>query len=146
MLHKKALVSIARNEDITLAVNSCLDQLEIPNLTGKTILLKPNVGREADPRQAINTNPEVVSAVFNYLREKFNANYMLGDSPIINTDTRKAFKQAGYSELMNDSKLQFIDLDDRPPIELDIPKGRILKKIKVTRYWEEIDYIISIPV
>jgi len=146
MLRKKALVSIARNEDITLAVNSCLDQLEIPNLTGKTILLKPNVGREADPKQAINTNPEVVSAVFNYLRKKFNARYMLGDSPIINTDTRKAFKQAGYSELINDSNLHFIDLDDRPPIELDIPKGRILKKIKVTRYWEEIDYIISIPV
>ena len=146
MLRKKALVSIARNEDITLAVNSCLDQLEIPNLTGKTILLKPNVGREADPKQAINTNPEVVSAVFNYLRNKFNARYMLGDSPIINTDTRTAFKQAGYSELMNDSNLHFIDLDDRPPIELDIPKGRILKKIKVTRYWEEIDYIISIPV
>jgi uncharacterized protein (DUF362 family) len=146
MLSKKALVSITRDEDIRLAVTSCLDQLKIPNLTGKTVLLKPNVGREADPKQAINTNPEVVSAVFDYLRKKFNARYMLGDSPIINTDTRKAFEQAGYSELINDSNLYFIDLDDRPPVELEIPKGRILKKIKVTGYWKEFDFIVSIPV
>lgn len=143
---KKPLVSIARNENIALAVRQCLDQLILPDLSGKRILLKPNVGREVDPKLALNTNPDVVEAVFNYLREKFNASFLIGDSPIINTDTRKAFSQSGYSKLLEDDKIQFIDLDDRPPIELDIPKGNILKKIKVTGYWNEIDYIISIPV
>ncbi|MFX1392481.1 MAG: DUF362 domain-containing protein [Promethearchaeota archaeon] len=141
---KKPIVSIARNEDITSAVKSALDQLKLPDLTGKTILLKPNVGREVDPKLAINTNPEVVSAVFKYLKEKFKAKYLIGDSPIINTDTKKAFKQSGYSELISDNNLHFVDLDDRPPVELDITEGRILKKIKVTGYWKEIDAIISI--
>ena len=142
----KPIVSVAHNENITLAVESCLNQLKIPDLTGKTVLLKPNVGREVDPYLGINTNPEVVSAVFNYLREKFKARYLIGDSPIINTDTQKAFQQSGYSKLLKHDDLQFIDLDNRSPVELEIPNGRILKKIKVTGYWNEIDYIISIPV
>jgi len=145
-LKNRPVVSVARSKNITLAVKSCLDQLRIPDLTGKNILLKPNVGREVEPNQAINTNPEVVRAVFNYLKDHFKANYFIGDSPIINTDTKKAFEQSGYSELINNEGLHFIDLDDRPPIELEIKKGKILKKIKVTGYWDEIDYVISIPV
>ncbi len=142
----RSIVSVVRNENITTAVNSALDQLKIPNLTGKTVLLKPNVGREVNPRLAINTNPDVVTAIFNYFKVRFKAKYLIGDSPIINTDTRQAFKQSGYSELLNANGLQFIDLDDKPPIELEIPNGKILKSIKVTGYWKEIDYIISIPV
>jgi len=142
----KPIVSVVRNENISLAVNECLNQLKIPNLSGKSILLKPNVGREIDPKLGINTNPEVVEAVFRYLKEKFNANYFIGDSPIINTDTRKAFVQSGYSRLLDNNGIQFLDLDSKAPIELDIPNGKILKKIKVTGYWNDFDYIISIPV
>ena len=71
------VVSIARNENIAFAVNSCLDRLDIPDLTGKSVLLKPNVGRVVDPKQAVNTNPDVVTAVFHYLRERFKANYFI---------------------------------------------------------------------
>ena len=115
---EKPVVSVVWNEDITLAVNSALDQLKLPDLTGKTVLLKPNVGRETSPKLGINTNPEVVDAVFNYLRNRFKANYVIGDSPIINTDTIKAFDQSGYSTLLEDENLQFLNLDDISPTEL----------------------------
>ena len=143
---KKPFVSLVRNDDITLAVKNCLDQIEIPDLTGKTVLLKPNVGREIDPKLAINTNPDVVRATFEFLKNKFDAKYLIGDSPIINTNTMKAFKQSGYTSLLSQDDLFFIDLDDKPPITLEIPNGRIIKEIRVTGYWNEIDYIISIPV
>jgi len=142
---KKPIVSIVRNDNIGQAVKSCLDKLELPDLTGKTILLKPNVGREVNPNLAVNTNPEVVRAIFEYLNDRFDARFLIGDSPIINSETKKAFIQSGYEGLLNLDGLQFIDLDERPPIELEIPDGRILKKIKVTGYWDEIDSIISIP-
>ena len=54
----KAIVSLARNENIELAVIQALDQLKLPDLNNKTILLKPNVGRETDPKLGINTNPD----------------------------------------------------------------------------------------
>jgi uncharacterized protein (DUF362 family) len=142
----KPIVSIARNKTIAKAVQTTLDNIDIPDLKGKTVLLKPNVGREVDPKLGINTNPEVVEAVFNYLKEHFSANYLIGDSPIINTDTKKAFQQSGYSDLINNKDLQFIDLDERSPIELVIPEGMLLKSIKLSGFLKEIDYIVSIPV
>ncbi len=145
-IEKRPIVSVARNENITQAVNLVLDQLSIPDLTGKTVLLKPNVGREADPRSGVNTNPDVVRAVFNYLKKRFKAKFLIGDSPIINTDTRNAFKKSGFSELINDPEIHFVDLDSKPFIEVDIPNGKILKKIKLIGYLNEIDFIISIPV
>jgi len=143
---KKPIVSIARNIDISKAVDDALDKIQIPNLSGKTVLLKPNVGREADPKLGINTNPEVVEAIFNYLRDRYEANYLIGDSPIINTDTLKAFEQSGYNDLLKDDDLQFIDLDELNPVKKEIPNGKILKSIRITGYYHDIDYFISIPV
>lgn len=142
----KPVVSVAKNEDISSAVDWTLDKLFLPDFTGKTVLLKPNVGREADPNLGINTNPEVVRAVYDYLKGRFKAKFLIGDSPIINTDTKKAFEQSGYSSLLREPELKFIDLDEKPPIELEIPDGKVLKKIKVTGYWNNIDHIVSIPV
>ncbi len=145
-MEKKPVVSITKNKDTNLAVETCLNRLNLPDLTSKTVLLKPNVGREADPKIAVNTNPEVVEAVFNYLNQKFKARYLIGDSPIINTDTQKAFQQSGYSKLLGHDDIEFIDLDSEGFIELEIPKGKILKKIRITPFFNKIDYLISIPV
>jgi uncharacterized protein (DUF362 family) len=140
------IVSVARNTDISKAVDIALDNIEIPNLSGKIVLLKPNVSREVDPKLGINTNPEVVEAIFNYLNDRYEAKYLIGDSPIINTDTYKAFEQSGYKNLLKNDDLQFIDLDDRSPVNIEIPNGKVLKNIRLTGYWHEIDYIVSIPV
>ena len=147
MLRKDThLVSLARNENIRKAVISCLDHLKIPDMTGKNVLLKPNVGREAEPRSGVNTNPDVVSEIFNYLKERYDAKFFIGDSPIINTNSQIAFEKSGYSNLLEDKDLHFIDLDEPPPIVKKIPKGILLKEIKLSGYWDDIDYIISIPV
>ncbi len=143
---KKPITSVTRNRDVSKAVHTALDKIEIPNLSGKTVLLKPNVGREVDPKLGINTNPEVVEAIFVYLQERYEAKYVIGDSPIINTNTHKAFEQSGYKKLLKNDNLKFIDLDDRTPVKKEIPNGKILKNIRITGYWDEIDYCISIPV
>ncbi|MCP4761654.1 MAG: DUF362 domain-containing protein [archaeon] len=143
---KKPIVSVARNENITTAVEMALDNLKIPNLSGKKILLKPNVGRNVDSKLAVNTNPVVVKAIYHYLKEKYQATYYIGDSPIISTNSKEAFKKSNYSSLLEEEGLQYLDLDKLPPITLKINKGNIIKEIKVTGYWDEFDYIISIPV
>lgn len=143
---EKPVVSISRNSDIKAAVAECLSNIKIRDLNGKKVLLKPNVGREADPKTAINTNPDVVKAIFDFLNSKFDAKFFIGDSPIINTDSRTAFKTSGYSALLDEKDLEFIDLDSRPPITKEIPDGRVLKSIKLTGYFDKFDYVISIPV
>ena len=91
-VNAKPIVSIAQNKDIFKAVTTSLDCLKIPNLSGKKVLLKPNVGREDVPNASINTNPDVVKAIYEYLNARYEANFFIGDSPIINSNTFNAFK------------------------------------------------------
>jgi uncharacterized protein (DUF362 family) len=139
------VVIVDRDTDIAAAVQRVLRQLVLPDLTGKKILLKPNVGREVDPCVGINTNPAVVRAVLDFLSQNYHAQFFLGDSPIISVKTRDAFLKSGYESLMNDPRITFWDLDSIPPHILPISQGILLKEIKVTGYFPQFDYIVSIP-
>ena len=142
----KPVCSVAKDEDISKAVFQALSKIDLPDLTGKNILLKPNVGRTAKKNTAINTSPDVVKAVFDYLRLNYRANYFIGDSPITGVVSREAFIESGYSPLMNRKDLLYLDFDKRKPLTVKITDGRILNEIKVTGYFKDFDYIISIPV
>jgi len=145
MSFEKPLVIIKKSEDIKEAVYEVLKRLPLPNLNNKNILIKPNVGREVNPKEALNTNPEVVEAVYDYLSERFKAKFYLGDSPIIGVDTYKAFSKSGYDYLIK-NKIKFLNLDEPVPIELICNENFLVKKIRVTGYYNRFDYIISIPV
>ena len=138
--------SIAKNDDISRAVFEALSKIELPDLTGRNVLLKPNVGRKAGKDLGINTSPAVVEAVFDYLRSRYRARYYLGDSPITGVVSREAFLASGYEPLMEREDILFVDLDGRRPLTLEIHGGRILREVKVTGYFNDFDYIVSIPV
>lgn len=142
----KQFVAVAKDKHIERAVRNVLDSLNLPDLNGKKILLKPNCGRKTEPKIAVNTNPDVVSAIFEYLKEKFNAEFFIGDSPIIATNTKDAFLSSGFANLISHPDLKFIELDAPAPHTLEIKDGDILSKIRVTGYYPDLDYIISVPV
>ena len=138
-------VVLAQNSKIEVAVNNVLTQLDLPDLNGKRILLKPNVGREEFSTVAINTNPKVVEIIFHFLKKSYKCDVFIGDSPIVGADTREAFRKSGYDSLLKE-EITYLDLDEPKPTTLPIQDGKILQSIRVTGYWNDFDYIISIPV
>jgi len=142
----KPVCSFAKDDDIVKAVFHSLSRINLPDLTGMNVLLKPNVGREVKKNSGANTSPDVVEAIFHYLQSNFRAQYFIGDSPITGVNSRKAFLKSGYRHLMEHKDLRYIDLDSRKPLTLKITNGKILKEVKVTGYFYDFDYIISIPV
>lgn len=138
--------AISKNRNIDRAVFDALSRIDIPDLNGKKVLLKPNIGRNVGENLGINTSPAVTDAVFQFLKQKFDAKFYIGDSPIIGVKCREAFKNSGYKFLMNRKDIRFLELDSRKPTVLPIPDGRILKEIKVTGYFHDFDFIVSIPV
>ena len=66
----KPVCSISRRSDISKAVFYALSHVDIPSLTGKNVLLKPNVGRNVGKNLGINTSPTVTNAIFQFLRKK----------------------------------------------------------------------------
>jgi uncharacterized protein (DUF362 family) len=142
----KPVCAISKNQNIRQAVFDALSQIDLPDLNGKKILLKPNVGRNVKKHLGINTSPTVVNAVYDFLRARFDATFFLGDSPILGVKTKEAFISSGYGFLMNERNLNFIDLDSIKPAVIPIENGRILKTIKLTGFIHDFDYIVSIPV
>ncbi len=143
---KRPVCAVAKNQSIGKAVFEALSGISIPDLTGKNVLLKPNIGRNVKKNLGINTSPTVTNAVYRFLKGKFRANFFIGDSPILGVKTRQAFLSSGYRFLMDQKGLEFIDLDSRKPAVLPIKDGRILEEIKVTGFFHDMDYIVSIPV
>ena len=59
-----------------------LKRLELPDLSGKRVLLKPNAGRYVPSGKGITTHPAVVEAAADFFLG-LGAGVLLGDSPIL---------------------------------------------------------------
>jgi len=94
----------------------------------------------------VTTHPLVVGATIDHLKEKGVARIAIGESCIFGVKARDAFQMTGMKEISEKRKVDLINLDQSDPMEIPIPEGRILKKIKVAAILKEFDFIISVPV
>ncbi len=123
-----------------------LNQFHFQEFRGKKILIKPNAARVASPGDGITTHPEVVKAVIDHLREGGVKEIVMGESCIFGVDSEEVFRSTGLNEISKEKKVKLIDLDQTTPIEIKIPQGKIIDRIRVSSILKEIDFIISIPV
>lgn len=136
-------ISVRKCEDYDL--NLIYDQIkEIfratdgPDVTGKKVLVKPNILSDDDPLKCISTNPVVVEAMIMFLLSA-GATVVVGDSPAVHTRNFKAEK-SGISEVCERTGARWIDFL-RNPVEKKLRKG----KIKIASVVDEVDLIISLP-
>lgn len=122
-----------------------LKSIPLQNVQGKRLLLKPNAGRVARCGEGITTHPEVVAAAIDFFREA-GAEVVVGESPITGVKTMEAFESTGIADITRKRNCPLIDMDMRPFVEMDIPEGRALHKLKLCPEVLEFDAIVSIPV
>ncbi len=130
------------------AYNNTMEALSFFDLSpaaGKTVLLKPNAGRNAEPCSGICTDPEVVAAAIDAFR-KAGADVSIGESPISGVKTLEAFESTGIAEVANKRNCPLIDMDARKPVIVPLPDGRAIKSLKLCPEVTEFDIIVSIPV
>jgi uncharacterized protein (DUF362 family) len=126
----------------TMAV---LDAVDLSPVDGKTVLLKPNIGRMAEFGTGVNTNPQVVAAAIDAFRAA-GATVAIGESPITGVKTMEAFKRSGIADVAGEKNCPLIDLDERQPVIVPVPNGRVIDSLKVCADVPEFDYVVSIPV
>jgi uncharacterized protein (DUF362 family) len=139
------LVIVSKGEDPYHTTIMALNNLPLPDLANKRILIKPNAARLASPGDGITTHPTVVSATIDHLRELGAKDIVIGEGCIFGVDAREAFQLTGMTEIAGKKDLKIIDLDRFGPVELAIPQGKLLKKVKVSSFLKDIDWIVSIP-
>lgn len=122
-----------------------LANIDLSPAKNKRVLLKPNIGRNAEPETGVTTHPQVVAAAIDAFREA-GAEVAVGESPITGVKTLEAFESCGITAVAEQRNCPLIDMDARRYKPVEIPDGIVIKSLKVCSEITEYDIIVSIPV
>lgn len=124
-----------------------LGSLDLNFLKGKSILIKPNIGRSTSKeKMGINAHPEAIAGAIEVLQEAQAHKIAIGESPIVGVKTFEAFNKAGVTDIAKRYNCELIDLDKEKPIIKAIPGSRVISSTKICSQIYEFDYILSLPV
>ncbi len=140
------VVFVSKGNDPYRTTKRILERYSLSDWKGKSVLIKPNAARLASPGDGVTTHPQVVAATIDHLKEKGVRRIAIGESCIFGVNAGEAFQVTGMKEVSGEKKIELLDLDQSDPMEIAIPKGSVVRKIKVPAVLKEFDFTISIPV
>ena len=140
------LVIVSKGKNPYVATKRGLEKFSLPDLKGRKVLIKPNAARLAFPGDGVTTHPQVVAATIDHLKERGVRRIAIGESCIFGVNAKEAFQATGLKEISEEKKVELLDLDQGNTMEMTIPGGKVVKRIKVPAMLKEFDFIISIPV
>lgn len=111
---------------------------EGPDVSGKKVLVKPNILIDSDPSKCISTHPVVVEAMIRFL-QSVGAVVFVGDSPAVHLRGFKSEK-SGIYQVCQKTGATWVDFVINP-YEAALKNG----KIKIASIVREVDLIISLP-
>lgn len=114
--------------------------------SGDIVLIKPNICAPVAVGNATVTNPDVVRAIANMVREK-GARAIIGESAGVMDDTESCIRATGYDKLRREG-YEVIDLKGKKTvtIKVPVPKGKALKVVTLPKVVLDAKLIISVPV
>ncbi len=112
----------------------------LPDLSGKNVLIKPNLLAAVPPESAVCTHPLVVKVLIKLFQEQ-GAKVFVGDSPAVESLPRAA-KHAGILDVVAATGSELVDFSE--VVEVDVPAGRIVKKLPLAKPVVEADFIVSV--
>jgi uncharacterized protein (DUF362 family)/Pyruvate/2-oxoacid:ferredoxin oxidoreductase delta subunit len=140
-MNTKVTVRKCSKYDLQEVYNQIADiweKCEGPDVSGKRVLVKPNILIDSDPSKAICTHPVVVEAVIRLLQSK-GAVVLVGDSPGAMARGYKGEK-SGIFQVSRKTGSEWVDFS-KGPAELNLKKG----KIRIASVIKEVDIIVSLP-
>ncbi|HOJ52704.1 MAG TPA: DUF362 domain-containing protein [Syntrophales bacterium] len=108
-------------------------------LSGRSVLIKPNLLLPATHEQAVCTHPLVVRAVVEYVLNQGGYPWV-GDSPAMGSFAR-VIKVAGLEEALQDLPVSFRPFESSVPVDCGPPFG----VIELSREAVEADLMINVP-
>jgi uncharacterized protein (DUF362 family) len=141
-----ALVPCASYEDDPMPeLKKYAKLLNLPDLAGKTVLLKPNMV-EFHPGSPVTTNPFALKAafeLFDYLGAK---DIIIGEGPGHMRDTEFLLEATGLGKMCKQLGVQFVDLNLDELEVLELKEGFSgLKQMFLPRTLMNADVVVSVP-
>jgi uncharacterized protein (DUF362 family) len=152
---RRARVAIARSEkrrvdaeDVELLVRQVLAELggmERFVGPGQTVLIKPNQTLWRTAKDGTTTDPRVVAALARIAREAGAARVFVGECSSCGQVTREIFAITGMAEAAARAGAELVCFDEVPDVELDVPQGKLIRRIAVPLPLLEADVVIACP-
>lgn len=108
---------------------------------GEKLLLKPNLLSAKAVEKAVTTHPAIIEAVIRLVKDS-GAKPFIGDSPGIGSAEQVAAK-SGIKQVADRYGVQIVNLSDG--IQVENRKGKIFKRLDLSRTAYEADGIINLP-
>jgi uncharacterized protein (DUF362 family) len=133
-------------ENLLASLRGLWNISEMPIISGKKILVKPNILDMIDENTA-TTHPKLVGAVLDLLRELGASPVFVGDGSAFRRDTYSVVRSCGLAQVLEDRGIEFIDLNYDELILVKVRDGwiRNTDTLWLPRSVIEADYIISVP-
>ena len=147
-------VALARAEGgldkdgIADAVYRALDLLDYsPPSCPQTVAIKPNLRFYWDCSTGETTDPRVVAAVIDYVRERWSPQARIA---VVETDassmrTRHAFPMLGYDRLAREKGVELVNLSEDEMLEREVSVGSRVISLPLPRSLHGVDLFISCP-
>lgn len=142
-------VAVHSDETIKTMVSNCLQDLGgIKKLVppGSRILLKPNLVVAKPNSTGATTNPLILDALIEHLLGTFPCEIIIGESSEVGDDTLQAYKITGVYDIAKKWKVTLLDFKKDHQVYVDVPKGKVLKKVLIAKTVTKVDYLINLPI
>ena len=115
----------------------------LPEVKGKTVLLKPNLLMDAAPEKAVTTHPAFFEAVIRLVREWGASRILAGDSPGLQGPNFTP-RISGFWEVITKNNVEWVDFT-KGKMELNCPNGKVQRRFTVSSILKEVDVLINLP-
>ena len=119
---------------------------EMPDIAGKSILIKPNHLDFVEP-YPVTTAPQVIGAIVELLRKLGAGEIVVGEGSAFSRDLGSIAEKTGLSSVLTQKKVPLIDLNYDDPLPLRIRGNWFLNldQIWFPEHVRKADLIISVP-
>ncbi len=128
-------------EAVFAAVQKLMELVPPPDVSGKTVLLKPNILYAKKPETACCTHPVVVGAAVKAFLTRGAKRVIVGESPGTG-NSALAGRVSGIYDATVQNGGEWMDFGGQT--EVDCPNGRLVKKFEFASAFAEADVVVSL--
>ena len=141
----KTKVAVVGGEDPRELVRKALELIEAEDLISPDdrVLIKPNYVAPRPPSTGVTTDPRVVEALIEFVKEGGVGEVVVGDG--WSGDTMRTFDVVGIKPVVERHGVRLIDLNRDERVLVRIPEPLALKEIHIARTVLESTCILNVP-
>lgn len=128
-------------DELTRVFEEIFRSPQFPEVSGRSVFLKPNILSDAKPQDCITTNPEFLRALIRVLKDKGAREIYVGDSPGIVSPTFAA-KGCGIGQVCEEEGARWVDFFKENEI-VTIPGTK--QNLPIASIIKNVDLVFSVP-